>query len=382
MIRGRFAGIPHSGWLPAPIIGGDMNGGNTDHMRGTRALVIAASLVVIIYGLQAAQSILVPFILAALISVIAASPMRWMEKRGVPKGIAVLIVVAGFMAFIALIGTYVGTSISEFSRRMPVYEKNLEGIVSALVTRLGFEQFDSLKKLIGDVSPGSVLNFVGGMINGLRSIFANTFLIIFIMVFILLEISSITGKLAAFTGSGGKKLGYYSRFSDSVRRYLGMKSLVSLATGVLVGVWVAVLGLDFPILWGLLAFFLNFIPSIGSIMAAIPAILLALVQFGPARAGLVALGYIIINLVIGSLLEPRMMGRRMGLSTLVVFLSLVFWGWVFGAVGMLLAIPLTMMLKIALESSPKTNRIAILLGSSDAVLKESKDESGIGDQDG
>ncbi|HSG63786.1 MAG TPA: AI-2E family transporter, partial [Gammaproteobacteria bacterium] len=139
-----------------------------------------------------------------------------------------------------------------------------------------------------------------------------------------------------------------------------------LVTGALAGSLCALVGLDFPVLWGLLAFLFNYVPTIGSLIAAIPPIALALVQFGAVQSAVIGIGYLVLNVTIGGLLEPRIMGRGLGLSTLVVFLSLVFWGWVLGPVGMLLSVPLTMTAKIALESGERTAPIAILLGSADA----------------
>jgi predicted PurR-regulated permease PerM len=150
---------------------------------------------------------------------------------------------------------------------------------------------------------------------------------------------------------------------ENVNRYLIIKTAASLVTGILIGLWVWILGLDFPLIWGLLAFMLNYIPTLGSIIAGVPAVLLGFIQFGPGRALMVAVGYLVVNAVLGSVVEPRFQGRGLGLSTLVVFLSLAFWGWVWGPVGALLSVPLTMTLKIALESSPDTRGIAILLGS-------------------
>ena len=143
---------------------------------------------------------------------------------------------------------------------------------------------------------------------------------------------------------------------------MAIKTLTSLATGIFVGIWLAILGIDYPVLWGLVAFLLNYVPNIGSIIAAIPAVLLSFIQIDMFHALFAALGYVIVNIVIGSVIEPRVMGRGMGLSTLVVFLSLVFWGWVLGPVGMLLSVPLTMILKIALEHNEDTRWIAVLLG--------------------
>ncbi len=155
----------------------------------------------------------------------------------------------------------------------------------------------------------------------------------------------------------------FYRFSDTVKRYMAIKTIMSLVTGVCIAIWLSILGIDFAVLWGLIAFFLNYVPNIGSVLAAIPAVMLAFIQLGSTSALLAAAGYIVMNTLIGNILEPRYMGRGLGLSTLVVFLSLVFWGWVLGPVGMLLSVPLTMTLKIALESREETVWLAIVLGS-------------------
>ena len=143
---------------------------------------------------------------------------------------------------------------------------------------------------------------------------------------------------------------------------MGIKSLTSLGTGLVIWAWLTILGVDYAVLWALIAFLLNFVPTIGSILAAIPAVLLALVQIDLQSALLVALGYLVVNTLVGSILEPKIMGYGLGLSTLVVFVSLVFWGWVLGPVGMFLSVPLTMSLKIALDTNPQTRPIAIMLG--------------------
>ena len=148
-----------------------------------------------------------------------------------------------------------------------------------------------------------------------------------------------------------------------MRRYLAIKSLMSLGTGAAVWLWLTILGVDYPVLWGLLAFLLNYVPNIGSIIAAVPAVLLALVQLGPAEAAWAAAGYLAVNVLFGNVLEPRFMGRGVGLSALVVFLSLVFWGWVLGPVGMFLSVPLTITAKIALAASDETRWAAVLLGT-------------------
>ncbi|MCA9467990.1 MAG: AI-2E family transporter, partial [Nitrospira sp.] len=162
------------------------------------------------------------------------------------------------------------------------------------------------------------------------------------VIFILFEASSFQQKVRAALGDPKGTLPQFQKIIDAVNNYLAIKTLVSVATGVIVAIWVAILGIDFPVIWGLLAFLLNYIPNLGSIIAAVPPVLLGYIQFGLGRAVLVAIGFIIVNVVFGNAVEPRLMGRKLGLSTLVVFLSLIFWGWVWGPVGMLLSVPMTM----------------------------------------
>jgi predicted PurR-regulated permease PerM len=183
------------------------------------------------------------------------------------------------------------------------------------------------------------------------------------MIFILLEASTVETKVAAAFGRSTQSLKRPRVFLANLGSYLGIKTVVSVATGLIAGVMTWAIGLDFPLLWGMLAFLLNYIPTIGSIIAAVPAVLMALVQLGPAEASATAVGFVIINMVFGNFIEPRIMGYGVGISPLIVFIGLVFWGWVFGPVGMLLSVPLTMTLKLALESDKRTRWIAILIGS-------------------
>jgi len=179
----------------------------------------------------------------------------------------------------------------------------------------------------------------------------------------LLEVSSFPQKLRAVLGDPKQVFPQFTHFANDMKRYMVIKTLISLATGILIAFWLFILGVDYPILWGFLAFLLNYIPNIGSIVAAIPAVVLAIIQLGFGSAVLVAAGYIVVNFVIGNVIEPRLMGRKLRLSTLVVFLSLIFWGGLLGLVGAILSVPLTMALKFAFESSESTRWIAVLLGS-------------------
>jgi len=193
-------------------------------------------------------------------------------------------------------------------------------------------------------------------------------LMLFIVVFLLLEESTLSKKLRLALPDAEKSLRNASDFIRQVNKYLVIKSTVSLITGLLITLWVWALGLDFPLLWGLIALLMNFIPNVGSILAAIPAVLLAIVQLGFPDALIIASGYLVVNILMGNLVEPRFMGRGLGLSPLVVFLSLILWGWMFGAVGMFLSIPLTMIVKIALEHAPSTRWLGVMLGDAPSQI--------------
>ncbi len=327
-----------------------------------RMLTLAA-FIVVIAGMKAAAPILVPLFLSLFLAVIAAPPMFWLRDRGLPDWLALITVVA-FIVIIGIgLGAVIGNSIGNFSRDLPLYQARLTEISDALVGivgRLGFElTAENLQSLL---DPGRAMGLAAGVLSGLGSVLTNTFLILLTVIFMLLEAGGFGAKLrAAFPGPAGP-MSTFESVSEKINRYVGLKSLISLVTAILVIIWLTILGVDYPLLWGLLAFFFNFVPNIGSIIAAIPAVLLAIVQLGFGSAILTAAGYFAINILIGTVLEPRLLGRSLGISPLIVFLSLVFWGWVLGPVGMLLSVPLTMIAQIVLSSSEKTQWISIMLG--------------------
>lgn len=345
----------------------------TGHIKDSRALnamITAAAFVIIIAGMRAAEAILVQFLISAFIAIICAPPLFWMQRKGVPTILAILIIVLTIVVVGLLITTVVGTSLNDFSRDLPSYQSRLEGKTAELLEWLEEKGVGINKKgLLQAINPGSAMSFVAGLLSKFGKVLTNAFLILLTVIFILFEASGFSVKLHAALNNPESSLGGFEVFFKNINRYVALKTLTSIATGLAVGILLTVLGVDYPLLWGLLAFMLNFVPSIGSIIAAIPAVLLALIQLGSGSAAVAALGFLIINTVIGSIIEPKVMGRGLGLSTLVVFLSLVFWGWVLGPIGMLLSVPLTMTVKIALDSSEDTRWLAILLGSEAAAEK-------------
>jgi predicted PurR-regulated permease PerM len=288
-----------------------------------------------------------------------------MQSRRIPAILAALIILGSILLLLTLIVTIIGTSVGDFAAALPAYQARLETVLQGLldlISRL-VDRDLSMEGLRELADPAWALRLAATLLVGAREMLTNAFLIFFTMVFILLDASSIPTKMRAAFGTATSSLGGQEAFLDNLGRYLGIKTAVSLMTGICAGLLTWWLGMDYPLLWGMLAFLLNYIPTIGSILASIPAILLALIQLGWTEAGLTFAGYLAINIVFGSLLEPRLLGHGVGISPLIVFTGLFFWGWVLGPAGMLLSVPLTMSVKLALETEESTRWIAIMIGS-------------------
>lgn len=332
-------------------------------VAANNVIVSFAAFVIIIAGMKASTQIIVPFLLAIFIAVLCAPLMIWLKAKKVPSGLAIFSVVAMFFLLAATFGTVIGASLSAFYQDLPEYEQKLQLQGQAGIAWLQGMGVEIDQAILSDyIDPGAAMKMVAQVFSGLGGVLTNTFLIVFSVVFILFEASDFPDKVRRALGSKTKAIEHFQSFSDSVQRYLLIKTLVSIGTGIFAGIVLAIIGVDYAILWGLIAFLLNYIPNIGSIIAAVPPMLITMIQLGPMSSLLVAGLYMVINTLFGNVVEPRYMGRSLGLSTLVVFISLVFWGWVFGPVGMLLSIPLTMVVKIALENSERHRWIAVLLG--------------------
>ncbi len=331
---------------------------------GLPLLITLAACVVVVAGIRAAEALVVPFLLSVFIAIISTPALLWLEDRRMPRWFAMIIILIAIICTAVMLSILIGSSIKNFSQDLPEYQQRLASLLKQIADWVNQYGVDlSTSTLISYLNPGAAMQLVADVLNGLGSIFGNIFLILLTVVFILFEASSMPRKLRAGLSNAEESLGTFIIVASNVNRYLAIKTVTSLATGLVVAIALAIIGVDYPLLWGLIAFLFNYIPNIGSIIAAVPAVLLALVQLGTGEALITIAVYVVVNVLIGSIIEPRMLGRQVGLSTLVVFLSLVFWGWVFGPVGMFLSVPLTMTARIALESNAKTRWLAIVLGN-------------------
>ncbi|MBU1101906.1 MAG: AI-2E family transporter [Bacteroidetes bacterium] len=348
-------------------------------LRGIRILVGTAAFVIIVAGINLAQTVVVLLLVSFFLAILATHPVLWLKEKKVPSGLAVLIVMTGMITIIVLIGAQLGTSISGLSDELPLLQSSIRKQVLNLSAFLRSKGISGTQKILLEyIKPEVIMSLTAGLLTGLSSILSDLILILLTVTFILLEVSSFPLKVRTILGDPHKIFPHFTKYVIDMKRYMVIKTIINLVAGILIALWMYILGVQFPILWGFLAFLLHYIPNIGAIIAAIPAALLALVQLGLGSAILVLVGNVVVGFVIGNVIETRLMGRKLGLSTLVVFLSLLFWGSILGLVGAILCIPLTMTLKYAFESNESTQWIALLLGSeksddiSKLVLKKQK----------
>jgi len=325
------------------------------------SMLVMAAVVIVLAGIKAASVIVVPFLLALFLAIILSPLFLWLQKKGLPQGLALLVVVVVLFGSIATLIMLIGNSVQDFTHNVPLYEEKLRTDFSNFLSILDHYNIKLPKEdILAMFATDSVMEYIARTLRSLGGLLTNSLMIIVTVLFMLMEISNFRSKLE---NTKSKSLHSLLHVSENIKHFILLKSMTSAATGIIVTIALKIIGVDYAVLWGVVAFLLNFIPNIGSILAAIPAILMALVQFDVPTALIVSSVYVAINVTIGSILEPRIMGEGLGLSTLVVFLSLIFWGWLLGPVGMLLSVPLTIVVKILLDAREDTQWIATLLGN-------------------
>ena len=334
---------------------------------GLKILIGSACLIVILAGLKLAAVIVVPLLLAVFIATVAAAPVGWLVERKVPYAIAIAITLVVVVLLALTLGAVVVESAQQLYAKQPEYVDRLSQLLASwepTLTQLGLPTTLDLEQVL-DAS--TIWALASQTLTEVGNLISNSFLILLVFILILIESTTLAQKMSNLLSATDSERSWLDSFASNIHHYIVIKTLHSVATGLLITLGMWLLGVDFPILWGLLAFILNYIPNIGSVIAALPAVLVALVQLSVGSAFGVVAVFAFVNIFIGSFIEPRFMGDRLGLSTLVVFLSLVFWGFMFGTVGMLLSVPITMTIKIAAEANPGTRWLSDLLGNTAPV---------------
>lgn len=327
-----------------------------------RIAIVGAAVIVVLAGIQAATPILGPLLVAIFFAMITAPAMAWLIRLGVPRLLGAVMVVAGLIGIFAGALAFLGAALTGFIRTLPRYQASLEA-EAAILADYGI---DVSSFTIWDyIDQGFLVQQVAGIAREVGSITLNAFLVFVGIGFLLLEAPRLKAALARRLGPESPPYRHLSQSGRFLIDYVVVRTKVNLITGTGTGLFLALIGVDFAVLWGFVAFVLSYVPYIGLVVAAIPPTLLAFIKFGPVGAVAVIVAVTLVDAAAENFFLPRMAGRVLNLSPFVVLFSVVFWGFILGAVGIFLAIPLTIAVKLFLESWEETRWIGEMLGSKD-----------------
>jgi len=326
-----------------------------------RVMVGLAAMVVVFVGMRLAAPILNPILFALVLSLLFSPIYAWLRRHRIPSPLALVIMLVGLTVLFVGIFLIMGISIARFSGDIASYTGKLNvqvGNLQELARSAGLSEVN----LRDAIKPSALAGAVGSVLSGVADFLSNLFLILVIVLFLLAEGPAIMNRLRASAGSDHPQVERLTVFGQNVVRQLGLRAVVNLVTGAGVTILMFVLGVDFPLMWGILTFFLSFIPWIGLPLAVAPAVVLALAEHGLERALLVIAGVIVINILAENALSPMLMGRGLSLSPTVLFIGFIFWAWLLGGPGAFLAAPLTIFLVLMLGTFPETRWLAAVMG--------------------
>jgi predicted PurR-regulated permease PerM len=363
--------------------------------HASRALINLAALFLILAGLHEARAFFVPVVVAFFLSVLSYPMMQWMVKRRFPNFVALLITMLFIVCLVALIFEWGTDLLVSFSKKVPddleklrvhaidlgewLEKKGVSGAVEFAKEKLNWKEMINAAKE-ADVRR-TLTNTLGTVTGTAFSVVGETMIIFVLMFFILSEARGTRSRASAIEQSGGPSFNALLQSTTEIQKYLGVKTIISAVCGLLAGTWCWLFGVEQPVLWGIVAFIMHFIPAVGALLAGIPPVLLALVHQTPGDAVGVALGYLAINFSVGNFIEPALMSRRFGVSTFVIILSVVFWGWMWGGVGAFLAVPITILLKVVLENTHEFRWIGVAMSKKKVKRGEVVLESMVLDED-
>ncbi|MBN8459959.1 MAG: AI-2E family transporter [Verrucomicrobia bacterium] len=357
--------------------------------KAGRWLILIGSLVLLVAGLKAAAGFFLPILLAFFVATVSLPITTFLTRRRFPRSLAVLVTVLvdfSFIVALLLLGSTLVDDLqdkwntryaAEVSNRVQSESTSLAKTLESWGVKDAREKINTAVQRnlenLQNIRFERVWDLGTGLLGRVVGFFGGFLVVLILTIFMLLEADMFGRRLDAVSQARGPNIARLLNATKDIQRYLAIKTVISLATGILAGFLCWLAGLDFFILWGILAYALNYIPVIGSIVAGVPPTILALITSGVPSAAIVAGGYLLINNVLGNFLEPLLVGRRFGISTLVIVVAVMFWGWVWGPLGMLMAVPITMMLKVVMEGSDEFRWIAVAISADhtpDKIHKE------------
>lgn len=327
-----------------------------------RLLLTLAAAVIVLAGIRAASPVIGPVVIALMLTIAWSPGASWLEKHGFPSSLAALTGIVLGVVFVVLFAILVWSSLGQLQDKLPEYQPRVGAIresIVQLLAKLPFETPDILSSEA--LQPGAIMGYAVGLIRNLTSAAGAVGGLVLIMAFMMIEAVRYPEKLLDALSSSGAVSEPLARFGESMRSYVLINFVFGLIQAVLNTALLLALGVDFAILWGLVSFVLSFLPNVGFILALVPPALLALLQFGFGRAIGVVVGFAVVNVIVDTLIKPRFVGESLDLSPAVVLLSLIFWSWMLGPSGALLAVPLSLAMKFLFESFDETQWIAHLM---------------------
>ena len=334
--------------------------------------IITLTIVGLVYG----KALLVPFALAVMVWFLLNALAKFIEritfKKWIfPNWLSLSIALLTMLGLLAIVIEMISRNIGEVINTAPIYQKNIEALFKTFLQTFGLSNLPSMMELAKQVDVTSALSKLAG---SLTVIAGNTGIILIYVIFLLLEQRSLESKLNSLFKEPDRRKKVHEILTEiqrDIEAYIAIKTLLSVVTGLMSYIILIFLGVDYSEFWAFLIFLLNYIPTVGSLIATIFPALLALIQFESFTYFLVVfISIAVIQFVIGNIIEPRLMGRSLNLSALVVLFSLALWGSIWGVVGMFLCVPITVILMIIFSNFEKTRPIAILLSSNGKIDKK------------
>jgi AI-2 transport protein TqsA len=354
--------------------------------RGVLVLLGTACLVVVVGGMRAVAELVGPVFLALMLTVTVSPFTGWLRRRGAPVWLAATATVVTVYLGLFALGGAMAVSVARLIDLLPEYQDEFTRMRGDLVTGLGGLGVDAeqLRSAVAAAEPGSVARFVESLVGGLAGALGNSVFLLAVLLFMCLDVVNFPARLAAVLPERPQVVAALGSFAAGTRRYLLVTTVFGLIVAVFDTALLWWLGIPLPLLWGLLSFITNYIPNIGFIIGVIPPALLGLLQGGPELMLWVIALYCVVNFIIQSVIQPKVVGDAVGLSVTVTFLSLIFWGWVLGTLGALLAIPLTLLTKgLLIDIDPSTRWInGLLAGGMPSPTRDEAPESAPPDDDG
>ncbi len=344
--------------------------------KGAHALIVLAAAAIVAGAIKLSAAFIAPLLVAACIAVAVQPIFRWVHSSRIPDFGAIVISLLVVIGLLAGVGALLVVALANVSGSAAQYVTSLHQVqLQATLWLEAHHQHALAQSIYGSHLDALTQQATTYVVMGVPTVLSTMLTVLLLIVFMLLEVTTMPKRVHAALGWSPATFRDFSRTMSEIQRYLSVKTATSAATGLCCGLWCAALGVPNPALWGLVTFALHYIPTVGSLVAAMPPVFIALTLFGFGRACAVAAGLAVISTVIGNLIEPNALGRSLSVSPLIVLVSMFAWGWLLGPIGALLSVPLTLIAKIVLWNTSDLHWVAVLLGPTPRVTARTSDPS-------